>query len=89
MGGQGGGAQQAAHRLALTLARWYTTPRPRPKSAAETFPFFGNANRLLLASHGRLMYYRYDTDELRVLHEGQVRRRRCCGTFPVWQVPHA
>lgn len=38
----------------------------------ETLPGFANANRLLLSTHNRLLWYRYDTDELRVLHEGQV-----------------
>lgn len=31
-----------------------------------------DASRVLLASAGRLAWYRYDTDELRVLHEGAV-----------------
>ena len=39
------------------------------------FPQFGNARRLLLASHGRLIWYRYDRDEAEVLHEGEVRQR--------------
>ncbi|PSC71222.1 green algal specific Aspartyl Asparaginyl beta-hydroxylase [Micractinium conductrix] len=60
------GAMVARAERAMRL-----TPSYRGLGRAETFPFFGNANRLLLASHGRLMYYRYDTDELRVLHEGQ------------------
>ncbi|KAL4859265.1 hypothetical protein ACK3TF_001013 [Chlorella vulgaris] len=46
-------------------------PQYRGAGKVETYPQFSNANRLLLASHGRLMWYRYDTDELAVLHEGE------------------
>jgi hypothetical protein len=52
-------------------------PQYRGAGKVETYPQFSNANRLLLASHGRLMWYRYDTDELAVLHEGEVSRHAC------------
>ena len=47
-------------------------PIYRGVGRVETFPHFGNANRLLLATHGRLMWYRLDTGEVQVLHEGEV-----------------
>lgn len=47
-------------------------PQYRGPGKVETFPHFSNANRLLLATHGRLMWYRYDTDQVTLLHEGQV-----------------
>ena len=46
-------------------------PHPPPPQV-DTFPHMGDASRVLLASAGRLAWYRYDTDELRVLHEGAV-----------------
>lgn len=56
-------------------AQMRITPTYRGPGKADTFPHYANAPRLLLATHSRLMWYRYDTDELRVLHEGQVRAR--------------
>ncbi|GAB4822037.1 hypothetical protein N2152v2_009083 [Parachlorella kessleri] len=47
------------------------SPQYRGVGKVETLPAFANANRLLLATNGRLLWYRYDTDELRVIQEGQ------------------
>lgn len=47
-------------------------PQYRGPGKVETFPQFSNANRLLLASHGRLLWYAYDTDQVTLLHEGEV-----------------
>ncbi|KAL4458606.1 hypothetical protein ABPG75_013471 [Micractinium tetrahymenae] len=80
-GGSGASAQgtKAAGRMEQALlARiersMRLVPAYRGPGKAETWPFFGNANRLLLASHGRLLWYRYDTDELKVLQEGEGKR---------------
>ena len=65
-------------------------PSYRGPGKIETFPQFGNANRVLLATHNRLMWYRYDTDELRVIHEGQV--GGCWLPLLYWEaglLPHA
>lgn len=47
-------------------------PFKRTVPQVDTFPHLADASRVLLASAGRLAWYRYDTDELRVLHEGTV-----------------
>jgi hypothetical protein len=69
-------AASEARRDALLASRveraMRLTPVYRGPGKIETFPQFGNANRLLLATHGRLMWYRYDTDTVQVLHEGEV-----------------
>jgi hypothetical protein len=46
-------------------------PQYRGPGQVETFPAPPGAPRLLLATHGRLMWYRCDTEELTILHEGQ------------------
>lgn len=45
-------------------------PTYRGPGKVDAFPHMADASRVLLASAGRLAWYRYDTDELRVLHEG-------------------
>lgn len=56
--------------------RWHVVLSPNHSCTSllqvDTFPHLGDASRVLLASSGRLAWYRYDTDELRVLHEGAV-----------------
>jgi hypothetical protein len=47
---------------------WTNLPHPR---VTETFPANINSRRLLLATHSRVMWYYYDTEELKILHEGQ------------------
>jgi hypothetical protein len=42
-----------------------------PSGTVQVFPGIAHPTRLLLASHGRLMWYSYATDEVAVLHEGQ------------------
>ncbi|PRW60120.1 serine threonine- phosphatase 6 regulatory ankyrin repeat subunit B-like [Chlorella sorokiniana] len=45
-------------------------PTYRGPGKVDAFPQMADASRVLLASAGRLAWYRYDTDELRVIHEG-------------------
>jgi hypothetical protein len=47
-------------------------PTYRGPGRIEVFPPFANANRVLLATHNRLLWYRFDTGETQVVHEGQV-----------------
>jgi hypothetical protein len=51
-----------------------------PAAAAAAAAALPN-NRLLLASHGRLMWYFPETDEYMVLHEGEVRVISVCHIF--------
>ena len=73
---QAANAAADARREALMTSRiqraMRIVPVYRGAGKLETFPHFSNANRLLLASHGRLLWYRYDADEVQVLHEGEV-----------------
>ncbi|KAK9811643.1 hypothetical protein WJX72_007577 [[Myrmecia] bisecta] len=43
----------------------------RKRLGVERFPVVGDAERLMLASHNRLLWYYYHTGEVKVLHEGQ------------------
>lgn len=75
-------AATPAARLTLSDRMVSVAPMYRGPGKIETFPGFANANRVLLATHNRLMWYRYDTDELRVIHEGQVRTPGLAGRRP-------
>jgi hypothetical protein len=57
------------------------SPQYRGPGKQQVHPQFANANRVLLSTHNRLMWYRYDTDELHVIHEGEV---SCTGAVQGW-----
>lgn len=65
-------AGAVARRAGMSERVAKLAPQYRGPGKIEMFPGFSNANRVLLATHNRLLWYRYDTDELKVLHEGQV-----------------
>lgn len=56
-------------------------PRPDEEENVPAAPVPKEELRLMLASHGRLMWYWPGNDTTRVLHEGQVRegQRGACG----------
>lgn len=55
-------------RAAERLSHFY--PQYKGPGKQEVFPAFADALRLMLATHSRLLWYRYDRDESSILHEG-------------------
>lgn len=70
---KGSGFHRAQHPRRLgSVERVQSVPVQPPD--AGTFPVGGNEDaKVLLASHGRLLWYNYITGHTQVLHEGNVR----------------
>jgi hypothetical protein len=75
--GRRGAAEQQEGEPSEASSREDVALRLTKRPGVERYPVVGNPERLLLASHNRLMWYYLKSGGVKVLHEGQV--RHVCG----------